>query len=61
MATITSHLSWGDKNVSMFFIKEITHYINLKKVTILSASGNVVTFTPELGVAYEMLRGLLRL
>ena len=55
------HLSWGDSNVSQFFISNLIDFIKLAQTTISGSSSNLAQLTPQLDVAFKMLKGLIAL
>ena len=60
MTEIIQHLSWNDRNVSQFFINELVDFIRLKQTVVQTATTNIVSFPPELDVAYQNAKRLVK-
>ena len=58
---IVEHLSWGDRNVSQFFINQLIEYIKNKQVRMSAGQAGQAGLPSELETAFRILRGLLSL
>lgn len=61
LASIVEHLSWGDRNVSQFFINQLIEYICAKQIKMTSGQAGVQGLPAELDTAFRILKGLLGL
>ena len=58
---IVEHLSWGDRNVSQFFINQLIECIKSKQNKMLAGQAGQAGLPNELDTAFRVLRALLSL
>jgi len=58
---IVEHLSWGDRNVSQFFINQLIEYIRAKQGKMVAGAAGQAALPAELETAFRVLKGLLSL